>query len=127
MSKGQSTNQLWHDRLGHLNRIGMDLLKKGVADRLSFSGEKDGQCIACLEARINRTLVEKARCMMKNAGSDEKMWAKAVITTAYLANWSPHKATGVNIPEEWWCGRTVNLAHLHVFCCIAYSHTEKQR
>ncbi|KAJ8896183.1 hypothetical protein PR048_001526 [Dryococelus australis] len=32
MSKGQSTNRMWHDRLAHLNRMGMDLLKKGVAE-----------------------------------------------------------------------------------------------
>ncbi|KAJ8877660.1 hypothetical protein PR048_022115 [Dryococelus australis] len=211
MSKGQSTNRLWHDRLGHLNRMGMAVMKKGMADGISFSGEKDEQCIKCLEGKqsrkpfkgaggkrvsqclqsvhsddlcgpmpqesrsggrskvqvfekfreftaqvekqtgkqikilrtdngseyVNRdlknflrnqgikheltipyspkqngleehtncTLVEKARCTMKKDGSDEKMWAEALNTAAYLANKLPHKATGVKTPEEWWYGR----------------------
>ncbi|KAJ8885559.1 hypothetical protein PR048_011757 [Dryococelus australis] len=80
-----------------------------------------------LAEHTNHTLVEKARCMMKKAGSNEKMWAEAVNTAAYLANRSPHKATGVKTAEEWWCGRKVNLAHLHVFGCIAYGHIEKEK
>ncbi|KAJ8886034.1 hypothetical protein PR048_012240 [Dryococelus australis] len=90
-----------------------------MADGISFSREKDGQCIACLEGkqswkpfkgvgrkrnglaeRTNRTLVEKTRYMMKKAGSDEKMCTKDVNTAAYLENRSPDKATGAKTPEE---------------------------
>ncbi|KAJ8887620.1 hypothetical protein PR048_013837 [Dryococelus australis] len=97
---------------------------QGIKHELTipYSPEQNG-----LAERTNHTLVEKVRWVMKKAGSDEKMWAEAVNTAAYLANRSPHKATDVKTPEEWWCGRKVNLAHLLVFGCIAYSHIEKQK
>lgn len=34
-------SRLWHERLGHLNRIGMDLLKKGMASGISYSDQVD--------------------------------------------------------------------------------------
>jgi len=249
--KPANLSQLWHKRLGHLNRIGMDLLRKGMVYGISF--EKDGpteQCIACLEGkqarfpykgkggkrmnnslelihsdlcgpmpemswggakyfltfiddhsrkvfvyflkskdevfdafktfkalvenecdkkikvlrtdnggeyisndmktylrnlgirhqltiphtpeqnglaeRTNRTLVEKARSMMKDANCDERFWAEAVNTAAYLANRSPHKAIKEQkTPQEIWTGKKVSLNHLKVFGCVGYVHVPK--
>lgn len=248
----ENRSQLWHRRLGHLNRIGMDLLRKGMASGLSFDNVSSEPCIACLEGkqtrlpfkgkggkrvneplqlihsdlcgpmpekswggsryfltfiddhsrkvfvfflkaknevfnifkqfqamvenetdkkikvlrtdnggeyvssnmknhlqklgikhqltipytpeqnglaeRTNRTLVEKARCMMKEANCDERFWAEAVNTAAYLANRSPHKAIKEQkTPEEVWSKKKVSLEHLKVFGCVAYTHIPKDQ
>lgn len=39
-----------------------------------------------LAERMNLTLVEKARCMLQDAGLPKMFWAEAVATAAYLAN-----------------------------------------
>lgn len=39
--------------------------------------------------RMNRTLLERARCMLSNAGLSKEFWAKAVNTACHLVNRSP--------------------------------------
>ena len=36
--------------------------------------------------RMNRTLLERARCMLSNAGLDKEFWAEAVSSACYLVN-----------------------------------------
>ncbi|CEG44602.1 retrovirus-related pol polyprotein from transposon tnt 1-94 [Plasmopara halstedii] len=43
--------------------------------------------------RMNRTLVESARCMMEHAGLSKIYWGKAVVTAAFLRNRCPTRAT----------------------------------
>lgn len=76
--------------------------------------------------RTNRTIVEKARCLLQEANMDQKMWAEAVNTAVYLKNRSPHKAVKDCTPEEKWSGRKINLKHLKVFGCIAHAHVPDQ-
>lgn len=73
--------------------------------------------------RANRTVMEKARCMLQDAGLDNKFWAEAVNTAVYLKNRTPTKAVMGFTPEEKWTNKKVNLAHLHIFGCIAYAMT----
>ncbi|KAH9783426.1 hypothetical protein KPL71_009306 [Citrus sinensis] len=44
--------------------------------------------------RMNRTLLEKVRCMLSNAGLDKKFWAKAVSYACHLINQLPSAAIG---------------------------------
>ena len=41
--------------------------------------------------RINRALMDKARCMLAYSKLDVKFWAEAISTAAYLVNRSPKK------------------------------------
>ena len=52
--------------------------------------------------RINRTLLEKACCMLSNAGLwDRKtFWVEAVSIACYLVNRSQHTFNDFQIPEE---------------------------
>ena len=52
--------------------------------------------------RMNRTLLERARCMRSNAGLGEEFWAEAVNTACYLVNRSPSTAIELKTPEEVW-------------------------
>ncbi|XP_039313806.1 uncharacterized protein LOC105196674 isoform X1 [Solenopsis invicta] len=249
LAKHTDSEEIWHKRLGHLNRISMNLLKKNLATGINFDDERSEQCVACLKGkqtrkpfkninakrannllqiihsdlcgpmpvyswsgkryilnfiddfsrkihvyflasktevcsflknyqslvenetdrtikilrtdngreyvnkefeeylkfkgikhqlivpytpeqngvaeRTNRTIVEKARCMMQDADSNEKMWAEAVNTAVYLKNRSPHKAVKGKTPQEIWTGEKVDLSHLKVFGCIGYVHVPK--
>lgn len=54
---------------------------------------------------MNRTLLERARCMLSNAGlSREFLLAEAFSTAYYLVNRSPHSSLEFKTPEEVWSG-----------------------
>ncbi|CAD0203495.1 unnamed protein product [Chrysodeixis includens] len=55
--------------------------------------------------RIDRTLIEKARCMISNANLQKPVWAEAVATAAYIINRSPPSLT---IPLRMKCGQVIN-------------------
>ncbi|KAE8955602.1 hypothetical protein PR001_g32034, partial [Phytophthora rubi] len=46
-----------------------------------------------LAERMNRSLVEMARCMLYHEGIDKKWWAEAVNTSAWIINRIPNTVT----------------------------------
>ena len=76
--------------------------------------------------RMNKTLMEKARCMLSGAGIGQEFWAEAVGTACYLVNRSPSSALGDKTPQEVWTGKEPSLTHLKVFGCDAYVHVPKE-
>ena len=72
--------------------------------------------------RMNRTLLERTRCMLSHAGLPQSLWAEAVTTACYLVNRSPSTAIDCKTPEEVWSGKTPQYDHLKVFGCPAYAH-----
>jgi hypothetical protein len=76
--------------------------------------------------RMNRTLMEKARCMLSGAGIGQEFWAEAVGTACYLVNRSPSSTLGDKTPQEVWTGKEPSLTHLKVFGCDAYVHVPKE-
>lgn len=79
-----------------------------------------------LAERMNRSIVEKARCMMFDANLNTKFWAEAVTTAVYLINRLP-VVGAAKTPEELWSGVRPNLKYLKVFGCKAMMHIPKQR
>uniref|UniRef100_W8AUM1 Retrovirus-related Pol polyprotein from transposon TNT 1-94 n=1 Tax=Ceratitis capitata TaxID=7213 RepID=W8AUM1_CERCA len=76
--------------------------------------------------RMNRTLIEMARCMMLSAGAEESLWAEAVHTAAYLRNRSPTKALDGVTPYEAWHGHKPTVAHLREFGSFAVALDKRQ-
>ncbi|KAH9699088.1 Integrase catalytic domain-containing protein [Citrus sinensis] len=75
--------------------------------------------------RMNRTLLEKVRCMLSNAGLDKKFWAEAVSYASHLVNWLPSAAIGGKTPMEMWSGKYAqDYDSLRVFGCPAYYHVK---
>ena len=72
--------------------------------------------------RINRTLLDKARCMLIEAGLPKKFWVEAVATAAYLCNWSPKKCLNNLTPEHIWTGTKPDLANVRIFGCKVFVH-----
>lgn len=100
-----------------------ELLKRnGIRHELSvtYTPEQNG-----VAERVNRTLVEKARCMLQDAGLSKKYWGEAISTAAYLKNRSLTKVVYGRTPEEAWTGKKVDLSHLRVFGCKAFALTPR--
>lgn len=77
--------------------------------------------------RMNRTLVEKARCMIFDAQLPTKFWAEAVVTASFIINHIPIQNNG-NTPEELWSNKKIGQQMLRVFGCkaMAYIPSEKR-
>lgn len=79
-----------------------------------------------LAERMNRTIVEKARCMLFDSNLSKDFWAEAVNTAVYVINRCPAKGLNGKTPEEIWTGKFPDLSHMKVFGCKAMVHVPKQ-
>uniref|UniRef100_H3H9F8 Integrase catalytic domain-containing protein n=1 Tax=Phytophthora ramorum TaxID=164328 RepID=H3H9F8_PHYRM len=78
--------------------------------------------------RMNRTLVECARCMLEHAGLPKTYWGEAVMTATFLRNRCPTRAVSHDkSPHQVWTGKKPLLANLKVFGCHAYVHVPKAK
>ena len=75
--------------------------------------------------RMNRTIVETARCMLAEAKLPRKFWAEAVSTAVYLRNRSPTTAVNGMTPFEALTGDKPRVDILRVFGCLGYVHVPK--
>lgn len=97
--------------------------KSGILHQTTspYTPEQNG-----IAERMNRTLMERIRCMLLDANLDQKFWAEAANTAAYVLNRISRKRGEVS-PEELWSGKCPSLSHLRVFGCKALVHIPKQK
>lgn len=76
--------------------------------------------------RMNRTIIERARCMILNASMSKSFWSEAVLTAVYLINRSPTEVLKRKVPAELWYGENPDVQKLRVFGCIAYLRLPKE-
>jgi len=72
--------------------------------------------------RMNRTLLDKARCMLFSSGLSKAFWGEGIVTAAYLVNRCPSSALEFKTPEEVWSNKPPDLSNLKTFGCAAYAH-----
>ena len=77
--------------------------------------------------RMNRTLLEKVRCLLSKSGLSKKFWGEALYTACYLINRSPSVPLKGRCPEHVFTGRKPNLSHLRVFGCSAFIHSKTDK
>ncbi|KAE8687628.1 lachrymatory-factor synthase-like [Hibiscus syriacus] len=70
--------------------------------------------------RMNRTLLERTRAMLRDASLEKSFWAEAVNTACYLVNRAPSTAIELKTPIEMWTGKPTDYSNLHVFGSIVY-------
>lgn len=92
------------------------LKRSGIVHQTSntYTPQQNG-----LSERMNRTLMERARCMLINSNLQKQYWAEAVATAAYITNRCPTRALSYATPEEVWSGKKPDLSHFKVFGCEA--------
>jgi len=59
--------------------------------------------------RMNKTLLEKVRCLIFTSGMSKSFWGKDLSTTSHLVNRSPLTVLNFKCPEEIWTGKKVTL------------------
>ncbi|KAG8481120.1 hypothetical protein CXB51_025896 [Gossypium anomalum] len=74
--------------------------------------------------RINRTIMEKVRCMLSNANLPKSFWAEEASTAYFLINRSPSVAIEKKTPQEVWSGIPANYSDSKIFGCPAYAHID---
>lgn len=68
--------------------------------------------------RMNRTILDKARCMILHSRLDKSFWAEAVLSAIYIINRSPTVALENVVPAELWYNEKLDVRKLKVFRCI---------
>ena len=70
--------------------------------------------------RMNRTLTERIRAMLRTAGLPNSFWAEAAKTACYIVNRSPSTTIGLKTAMEMWTGKPTDYSYLHAFGCPVY-------
>ncbi|KAL2231405.1 UNVERIFIED_CONTAM: Retrovirus-related Pol polyprotein from transposon TNT 1-94 [Sesamum indicum] len=77
--------------------------------------------------RMNRTLLEKVRCLLISSGLPKSFWGEAVLTAAHLINLSPSVPLFGKTPDFMWNGKLPDLSGLRVFGCSAFVHQNSDK
>ncbi|GJR70297.1 retrovirus-related pol polyprotein from transposon TNT 1-94 [Tanacetum coccineum] len=97
-------------------------IESGIARHLTVAGTPQQNGLA---ERMNRTLMDKVRCLLIQSGLPKTFWAEATCTAAYLINRSPSTAIEKKTPMEMWSGHPSDYGMLRTFGCVAYSHVKQ--
>ena len=77
--------------------------------------------------RMNRTLVEMTRCMLKDSGLDKSYWCEALMTAADIRNVVPNSSNKKSSPYEMLFKRKPRIDHMRVFGSQCYAHVTKEK
>lgn len=66
---------------------------------------------------MNRTLLERAKCMSLNTDLRKVFWVEVVNMFCYIINRSPHTALVGKTLEKVWAGKLIYYSGLKIFSC----------
>ena len=76
--------------------------------------------------RMNRTLLEKVRCMLSNSGLEKIFWTEALSYTSHLINRLSSSVIDYKTPMEAWSGKAAqDYDLLRIFRCPDYYHVKE--
>ncbi|CEG41897.1 copia-like retrotransposable [Plasmopara halstedii] len=124
-SSGTCVNILRSDNGGEYtsNDLQMYCEKTGVAQQLTvpYNPKQNG-----MSERLNRTLVEMARCMLKESGLGKQYWVEEVVTAADVRN-TILSAGQIKSPYEQLYKRRPQYERMRIFGCVAYALVHKSK
>lgn len=80
-----------------------------------------------LAERLNRTLVEKARCLLFDAGLSKKFWAEAINTSNFIRNRCIATGLSGKTPFEMWNKTKPDLSGIRIFGSTVMVHVPKEK
>jgi len=80
-----------------------------------------------LAERMNRTIVENARCILQDSRLGNTFWGHAVLTAAHIHNRIPSHSRNDKSPMEFWIGKVPAIGHLRIFGSTVWVHVPKER
>lgn len=78
-----------------------------------YSPEMNGMC-----ERLNRTLIEKMRCLLIWSRLPASYWDVAVLHANWIRNRSPTNGLNGDMPYEAWSGKKCKINEMHTFGCL---------
>ena len=78
-----------------------------------YSPQQNGMC-----ERLNRTLLEKMRCLMIWSELPKSYWDVALLHANWVRNRSPTSSLKGSLPIEAWTGRESKMKDVHTFGCL---------
>ncbi|RVW34206.1 Retrovirus-related Pol polyprotein from transposon TNT 1-94 [Vitis vinifera] len=78
-----------------------------------------------LAERINRTLVERVRCLLSQSQLPRSFWGEALNTVVHVLNLTPCVPLEFDVPDRIWSNNEISYDHLRVFGCKAFVHIPK--
>jgi hypothetical protein len=99
------------------NKFKSYLINHGITHQLSlvYTLESNG-----LAERINRTILNKVRCLLFNSNLPKELWGEAAITATYLYNRTPHSKLDFKTPYELKYNQRPDISHIKTFGSIAF-------
>ena len=80
-----------------------------------------------LAERMNRTIVEMARSLLKDANLPNSYWSFTVNYAVHIINRSPTRTLKSSLtPFVAYTGNKPSVAHLRIFSCKAYAHVPQE-
>lgn len=76
---------------------------------------------------MNRTIVEKARCMLIDSNLKREFWAEAVVAAVDIINTLPNSGNNNKSPDELWYGKKCDISIFKAFGCKALMHVPNQK
>ncbi|GKG22585.1 putative RNA-directed DNA polymerase, partial [Tanacetum coccineum] len=61
-----------------------------------------------LAERMNRTLVERVRCLLSHGGMPAYFWGEALNTAVHVINLTPYVPLRFDVPDRVWSGKDVS-------------------
>ncbi|GJS52670.1 retrotransposon protein, putative, ty1-copia subclass, partial [Tanacetum coccineum] len=96
--------------------------ESGIARHLKVAGTPQQNGLA---ERMNRSLLNKVRCLLIQSGLPDSFWVEATVTATYLIHRSPSITLEKKTPMDLWSGHPANYEMLRIFDCVAYSHVNQ--
>nr|GEU94779.1 retrovirus-related Pol polyprotein from transposon TNT 1-94 [Tanacetum cinerariifolium] len=75
--------------------------------------------------QMNKTLMDKVRCLLIHSGLPKTFWVEATCTAAYLINRSPSTVIEKKTLVEMWSGHPSNYEMLRIFGCVTYPYDKQ--
>jgi len=96
---------------------------KGITSEMTapYKAQQNGKA-----ERVNRTLMERVRAALLDAGAEEELWAEALASVVHVLNWSPKAGLDVT-PLEALTGRRPNVSGFRVWGSRAWALNPKKQ
>uniref|UniRef100_H3GB33 Integrase catalytic domain-containing protein n=1 Tax=Phytophthora ramorum TaxID=164328 RepID=H3GB33_PHYRM len=126
VTAGLTVKILRSDNGGEYRNAIMDALCDAKTIKQEFTVPYNPQQNGMSE-RMNRTLVEMTRCMLKESGLDKSYWCEAIMTATDIRNVLPNTSNPHASPFEMVFKRKPRLDHMRVFGSECYAHMTKEK
>ncbi|KAL4099935.1 hypothetical protein PRIC1_007732 [Phytophthora ramorum] len=126
VTAGLTVKILRSDNGGEYRNAIMDALCDAKTIKQEFTVPYNPQHNGMSE-RMNRTLVEMTRCMLKESGFDKSYWCEAIMTATDIRNVLPNTSNPHASPFEMVFKRKPRLDHMRVFGSECYANVTKEK